>query len=298
MTSKFGVLLPSAQYLNNSHGRAAYYVCPPSVPAPSPTPFRVLMVHGVQTPALGLHPLAESLRYRFPGAYITLVDLWGHGLSDTPQEPHTPALFHDLLDAVFAELNWPSAHLLGFSFGGSTIVGYAASSPERAARVTSLTLVAPAGLLKSSQFDEKAQRDYLGLDVSDEKAARDWIFDFLDGGELIVPSDWQERVGKGEVVAEAVKDWELKTHKGHEASVVAIFRDGRCLDNHAAFVKVAEGGIPYLGVVGQLDGVCSAEDLQQVGLPRVVVVPQVGHELVRSRVPEVSQAIEEFWKTL
>lgn len=298
MASKFGVLLPSAQYLNNSHGRAAYYVYPPSVPSPSPTPFRVLMVHGVQTPALGLHPLAESLRSRLPGAHITLVDLWGHGLSDTPQEPHTAALFHDLLDAVLAELNWPSAHLLGFSFGGSTIVGYAASSKERAARVTSLTLVAPAGLLKSSQFDEKAQRDYLGLAVSDEKAARDWIFDFLDGGELIVPSDWQERVGRGEVVAEAVKDWELKTHEGHEASVVAIFRDAGCLDNHAAFVKVAECGIPYLGVVGQLDGVCSAEDLERVGLPRVVVIPQVGHELVRQRVPEVSQAIEEFWKTL
>lgn len=298
MTSKFGVLLPSAQYLSTPHGRAAYYVYPPTVPSPSPSPFRVLMVHGVQTPALGLHPLAESLRSRFPGAHITLVDLWGHGLSDTPQEPHTPALFHDLLDVVLAELDWPSAHLLGFSFGGSTVIGYAASSPERAARVASLTLVAPAGLIKSSQFEEKATRDYLGLKVTDEEGAKDWIFDFLEGGKLVVPSDWQEKVGRGEVVAAAVKEWELKTHKGHEASVVAIFRDGGCLDNHAAFMEVAERGIPYLGVVGQLDGVCSAEDLHQVGLPRVVVVPQVGHELVRQRVPEVSQAIEEFWKTL
>lgn len=298
MTSTFGVLLPSAQYLTTPSGRIAYYVYPPSVPSPSPTPFRVLMVHGVQTPALGLHPLAEALRSRFPAAHIALLDLWGHGLSDTPQEPHTPALFHNLLDIVLKELNWPSAHLLGFSFGGATVVGYTASSTERAAKVASLTLVAPAGLFRLSQFDDKARRDYLGLEANDEEGAKDWVLDFLEGGKLIVPDDWQQRVGRGQVVAEAVKNWEMREHKGHVASVVAIFRDGGVMDSHDAFSKVAEAGIPYLGVVGELDGVCSADDLQQVGLSNVVVVPQIGHELVRQRVAEVSQAIENFWKTL
>lgn len=298
MTSTFGILLPSAEYLTTPHGRAAYYVYPPTVPSPSPNPFRVLMVHGVQTPALGLQPLTESMRSRFPGAHIALLDLWGHGLSDTPQLPHTPALFYDLLDLVLADLGWPSAHLFGFSFGGATVVGYVASSMERAARVASLTLAAPAGLFRLSQFDEKAQRDYLSLQASDEVGARDWILDFLEGGKLVVPDDWQERVSRGEVVAQAVKEWEMREHKGHEASVIAIVRDGGVMDNHAAFVKVAECGIPYLGVVGELDEVCSAEDLRQVGLPRVVVVPQAGHALVRERVTEVAQAIEEFWKTL
>ncbi|KAJ4419949.1 hypothetical protein N0V82_004663 [Gnomoniopsis sp. IMI 355080] len=298
MTSAFGVLLPSAQYLTMPRGRVAYYVYPLSVPSPSPTPFRVLMVHGVQTPALGLQPLAEALRSRFPGAHIALLDLWGHGLSDTPQEPHTPRLFHDLLDAVLTELNWPTAHLLGFSFGGATVVGYTASSTERAAKVASLTLVAPAGLFRLAQFDEKARQNYLGLEARDEEGAKDWVLDFLEGGKLIVPNDWRERVGRGEVVAEAVKEWEMSKHQGHVASVVAIFRDGGVMDNHDAFVKVSESGVPYLGVVGELDGVCSADDLQQVGLPKVVVVPQIGHEIVRQKVTEVAQAIEEFWKTL
>lgn len=298
MTSIFGVLLPSVQYLTTPHGRAAYYVYPPSMPSPSPKPFRILMVHGVQTPALGLHPLAQDVRSRFPGAHIALLDLWGHGLSETPWEPHTPALFHDLLDAVLAELKWPSAHLLGYSFGGATVVGYTASTAERAARVASLTLIAPAGLLKLSQFSDKAQRDYLGSGASDEEGAKAWILDFLEGGQLVVPDDWQERVGRGEVVAEAIKEWEMTAHVGHVASVVAIVRDGGAVDNHAAFFKFAKSGIPYLGVVGEVDGVCSEDDLRQVGLPNVVVVPQAGHALVRQRVADVSQAIEEFFKTL
>lgn len=256
------------------------------------------MVHGVQTPALGLQPLAEALRCRFPSAHIALPDLWGHGLSDTPRAPHTPALFHDLVDAVLAALAWPSAHLLGYSFGGATVVGYAASSTARAARVASLTLIAPAGLFRLSQFDDKARREYLELGASDEEGARRWILNFLEGGELLVPVDWQEKVARGEVVAEAIKEWEMREHEGHLASVVAIFRDGGVLDNHAAFVKVAEDGIPCLGVVGELDEVCGEEDLRQVGLPHVVVVPQVGHAVVRQRVMQVAEAIEKFWKTL
>lgn len=302
MTSTFGSLLPPAQYITTPRGRAAYYLLHPPSPAPSPspaTPLRVLMVHGVQTPALGLHPLAAALRARSAATtHIALVDLWGHGLSDTPRAPHTPALFHELLDAVLAALRWPRAHLVGYSFGGATVVGYAASSPQRAARVASLALVAPAGLLRAAQFGERVRREYLDVGAGDEAGARAWILDFLEGGKLVVPGDWGERVARGEVVAEAVRDWEMREHAGHAASVIAIFRDGGVLDSHAAFVKVAETGIPCAGVLGGLDGICSVDDLRQVGLSNVAVVPQVGHALVRERVTEVAQAIEEFWKTL
>lgn len=168
MTSTFGILLPAAQYLTKPRGRAAYYLYPPSAPTPSPTPHRILMVHGVQTPALGLHPLVTALRARFPATHIALVDLWGHGLSDTPRAPHVPALFHELLDGVLAELGWATTgavappHLLGFSFGGATVVGYVASSAERAQRVASLVLVAPAGLLRAAQYGDRVRREFFG----------------------------------------------------------------------------------------------------------------------------------------
>ncbi|CAN8100003.1 unnamed protein product [Discula destructiva] len=299
MTATFGVLLPAAQYLTTRHGRAAYYVYPPTAPTASPAPLRILMLHGVQTPALGLHPLTTALRARFPAAHIALLELWGHGLSDTPLVPHTPALFHELVDHVLAALGWDTAHLLGYSFGGSTVVGYAASSPARAARVASLALVAPAGLLRAAQFGDRVRREYLDVDAAgDEQGAWDWMLDYLEGGKLVVPGDWRERVGSGEVVAPALREWEMREHGGHVGSVVGMFRDGGALDNHAAFVEVAKAGIPCFSVVGELDGVCGADALQQVGLPNVVVVPQAGHALVRDRVPEVAQPLGDFWKSL
>lgn len=295
MTSVFGHLLPPAAHLSTPLGRAAYYVYPPL--EPGQTPMRILMVHGIQTPALGLHPLANALGSKFPSASIAVFDHWGHGLSDTPITPHTPALFYELIDLVLAELNWPSAHLIGYSFGGATVAGFAASE-RGAAKVESMVLVAPAGLVVSSSLPEEARTKYLpgGGSDEDERKAREWILDFLEGGELVVPSDWKEKVARGEVVAEAVREWEMRAHEGHLASVIAIFRDGGVMDNHAVFVKAAKTGFKTLAVLGELDGFCSAQQLYDVGINNVVVVPQAGHALVRQRVPEVAQHIERFWQ--
>lgn len=309
MTSTFGDnLLPPAAYITTPHGRAAYYAYPPLAAAPTTgtdtdtdDSMRVLLVHGVQTPALGLHPLASALRAALPTARVATFDHWGHGLSDTPVVPHAPALFHDLVDRVLAALGWPGAHLVGYSFGGTTVAGYAASG--RGARVESVVLVAPAGLLRAAEFpDEVRERYLLGRggdgDEERERGARDWVLDFLEGGELVVPADWRERVARGEVVAEAVKDWEMREHRGHLASVVALFRDGGVLDNHAAFAKTAESGVRSLVVLGELDDICSVQDLEGVGMKNVVVVPGAGHAVVRERVPEVSRHIVDFWKSL
>lgn len=127
-TETFGTLLPPARYLNTLNGKAAYYELPPcSPPKPgssSHTPDRVLFLHGVQTPALGMLPLARALKASSPRAHFVLLDLWGHGLSDTPVLPHEPGLFHRLIDALLDQLEWPAAHLVGFSFGGVLTVGY------------------------------------------------------------------------------------------------------------------------------------------------------------------------------
>ncbi|KAI9042762.1 alpha/beta fold hydrolase [Aspergillus affinis] len=297
----FGAVLPAAQYLQTPHGRAAYYSLPPSSPTPtsssSSTPItRVLFVHGVQTPAIGLQPLARALSSRFPHAHCVLIDLWGHGLSETPVLPHEPGLFHGLLLALLTHLDWSSAHLIGYSFGGSTVTSFAAKYPVL---VSSLVLVAPAGLLSASQFSDE-QRGYLaGGDAVVEAKARAWILEFLEGGRLVVPADWKERVSRGEVVAEAVREWQMKEHRGNEASVVGVFRDGGVLDRHAEFEEVVRRGeVRGLSVLGELDDVCSAGDLEAVGMRNVVVVKGVGHAVVRERVEEVAGLIEEFWKTL
>ncbi|KAJ6070061.1 hypothetical protein N7499_011948 [Penicillium canescens] len=293
----FGNLLPPAWYLQTPNGKVAYYKLSPLSPTPTDLKTkssRILFVHGVQTPAIGLLPLASALSSRFPYAQCVLVDLWGHGLTETPIAAHEPTLFHSLLEAVMVDLGWETAHFVGYSFGGSTTATFAAAYPHR---VASMVLVAPAGLLRSTQFDE-LQRSYLRGGQGLENEARSWILEFLEGGQLVVPSDWRERFGRGEVVAEAVRDWQMKQHQGHVASVVGIFRDGGCLDKHAEFAEAATKGIEGLCILGELDDVCSVQDLHDVGMQNVSVVPQVGHGVVRQKVPEVARLIEDFWHKL
>jgi pimeloyl-ACP methyl ester carboxylesterase len=293
----FGNLLPRASYMHTQNGKVAYYELPysstPATNSTTPIP-RVLFVHGIQTPAIGLQPLASTLSSRFPNAQCVLVDLWGHGLTDTPFVAHDPALFHALLEALMDKLGWKDAHFVGYSFGGSTTATFTAVKPER---VMSMVLVAPAGLIRSSQFDE-VQHSYLRGGEGLEQQAQTWVLQTVEGGQLIIPSDWKERVERGELVAEAVKAWWKKEHKGHLASVVAVFRDGGALDRHAEFAKAAKTGTICLCILGELDDVVSVQDLQDVGMQNILVIPQVGHGVVRERVAEVAGLIEDFWNTL
>ncbi|KAL9468276.1 hypothetical protein ACSS6W_009970 [Trichoderma asperelloides] len=293
-TAVFGKILPEASYLPTKNGRIAFYELPPSSPSPPDNATaisRVLLVHGVQTPAIGLQPLASALSVRFPHAKCILVDLWGHGLTDTPFTAHDAGLFHELLESLFLHLGWENAHVVGYSFGASVTASFAAARPER---VASMVLVAPAGFIRQELFNE-LQKSYLRGGEGLEEPAKEWILDFLEGGQLVVPPDWKETVGRGEVVAEAVRDWEMKNHEGHAASVVAIFRDGGVLDNSAEFARAAEKGVKYLYILGELDDVCSPQDLSDIGVQNFVIIPQVGHAVVREKAPEVAQSIANFW---
>nr|OQO16160.1 hypothetical protein B0A51_17187 [Rachicladosporium sp. CCFEE 5018] len=296
-TTIFGALLPPAQYLQTPVGKAAFYALAPpnlrSSSSPNP-PFRVLLLHGVQTPALGLLPLATALQESYPHAHFVLLDLWGHGLSDTPMEPHAPQLFHQLIGGLLDHLSWPSAHFLGYSFGGATTTGYVAARPER---LDSLVLVAPAGLMRLNDFTAEEQT-YLGEQTDDEAKAHDWIINWLEDGGDVVPEDWKERVDRGEVVPAAVRQWQKREHRGHVASIVSMFRDGGALDGQHVFSEAARKGSKLLVVLGETDDVCSVRDLEEVGFKNVHVIRGAGHGVVRERVPEVAALISSFWDGL
>jgi pimeloyl-ACP methyl ester carboxylesterase len=294
-TQTFGTLLPRVKYTHTPHGKAAYYEKDLSA-SNSPNnavPDRVLFIHGVQTPALGMFPLACALHGTFNASHFVLLDIWGHGLSDTPIVPHDASLFLELIDALLNELEWPTAHLVGYSFGGRLTVGYAASRPQR---VSSFTLIAPAGLLRFKEFSEEQQAHLRA--GADEVAARKCVFDILGGSDETVLSDWEERVAKGEVVAEAIRAWQLREHAGHAASVVGVFRDGGVMDRDEEFVKAVETGVPHVVVLGETDEVCSKKQLQELGFRDVHVVGRVGHGVVRESVAEVAGIIGMFWKRL
>lgn len=291
-TTTFGKLLPAAQCLSTAYGKIAYYTYNPTTTSGSSSVQRVLLLHGVQTPALGLQPLAKSLHSLFPFAEFVLVDLWGHGLTSTPVAPHTPSLFHYLIDSLLSHLRWESCHLLGYSFGGSTAISYISSSDLRAERIKSISLVAPAGLWTSPDLDKNK------LYNPNFEVAKTHVLELLEGGPLVVPHDWKDRVKNGEIVAEKVREWQMDSHQGHTASVVAIVRDGGVFGQEEAFVKAVKTAIPILAVLGETDDVVFEKDLRATGVENVVVINGVGHAVVRQKVPEVARHIEAFWNEL
>jgi pimeloyl-ACP methyl ester carboxylesterase len=293
-TETFGHHLPPAKYISTAYGKIAYYTYAPTIQQDQSTksPSRVLFLHGVQTPALGLHPLASTLHTSFLTAEFVLVDLWGHGLSSTPVAAHTPSLFHSLIDSVLDTLEWGSCHLIGYSFGGSTAISYIASSPQRARKIESVALIAPAGLWKAGSLDATK------LYNTDFFIAKGHVLDLLEGGPLIVPSDWQSRIARGEIVAEKVREWQMQNHQGHTASVIGIVRDGGVMGQEEVFRAAVENKIPMMAVLGETDDVVFEKDLRGVGVEDVVVVRGVGHGVVRQEVGEVVKHIGKFWKGL
>jgi len=293
-TQIFGNLLPPAKYIRTPYGKAAYYEINPSGPeSANAVPDRVLFIHGVQTPAIGMYQLASELHRKFASSHVVLLDLWGHGLSDTPIVPHEAPLFHGLIDALLDELKWPTAHLVGFSFGGALTVGYVASRPKK---VSSFVLVAPAGLIRFSGFSQEQQAHIRG--GGDEAKARKCVWKILGGPNEPLPADWKDRGAKGVVVVDSVRAWQLREHTGHAASVVGVFRDGGVMDRDEQFVEAVKTGVPNVVVLGETDDVCTKELLGELGFKYVHVVEGAGHGVVRERVPEVAETIAGFWKGL
>lgn len=293
-TAVFGSLLPPASYLSTPNGDVAYYRIHPT--SPTIDGKRIFLIHGVQTPALGLLDLARVLATNDPSATIILYDHFGHGLTPTPVIPHTPSIFHDVITRLLDHLHWTSAHLVGYSFGGSLLAGYLCYWPER---VDSATFVAPAGLLNSTDLDLHGQIMLCGETGEDIEEVRDWVFnEFLEGGALVVPEDWQERVNRGEVVAEAIRHWQLTHHDGYQASVIGIVRDASVFGYHLAFQHALEVGKPCLVILGAEDGVCSVKDVEDVGFKNIKVIENVGHAVVRERAEMVGQYIHDFIETI
>ncbi|KAI4763159.1 alpha/beta-hydrolase [Aureobasidium sp. EXF-3400] len=296
-TQTFGHHLPSATYLSTSYGKLAYYTFSPTTQPTTTTtsttsPSRVLFLHGVQTPALGLSPLAKTLHSSFPDAEMVSVDLWGHGLSSTPVAPHTPSLFHAAIDAVLKALHWSSCHLVGYSFGGSLAISYIASSASRAAEISSVALVAPAGLWRTEDLDEEK------LYSPDYSIAKSHVLYLLEGGPLIIPSDSASRIANGEIVAEKIRHWQMQHHPGHTASVISIVRDGGIFSQEEIYQQATKTGIPIIAVLGETDDVVFKKDLKEVGVGNVIVVKGVGHGVVRQEVAEVAKHIGQFWEGL
>ncbi|KAH8162392.1 hypothetical protein CIB48_g5851 [Xylaria polymorpha] len=287
-TARFGDAFPKPRFLESGLGITAVYEIPP----PSGQPKRrVLMIHGLNTPALGLLPLAKQLQTVDPDAHVAVFDLWGHGLSSTPLIPHTAHIFESQIFQVLGFMQWTSAHFLGYSFGGSILTKFALHNPWV---VLSATLLAPAGMVNKIYFGERLV-GLLNDPTGREAEAMDGVLSFLEGGPLVVPADWQEKVKRGEIVAEAFREWELKEHSGYSHSVYSMFTEDNIYGCQDYFRRFAQLPLKKVAILGGTDLVCDKGELVGLGFDNVQVVPEQGHGLVRDATTEVARIMYEMW---
>jgi pimeloyl-ACP methyl ester carboxylesterase len=86
------------------------------------------------------------------GRRVVAFSRFGHGRSDPPRAPRTPAFFHeeahDVLPALLAQLDTPEPLLVGHSDGASIALVHAARHP-----VSGLVLLAPHVVLEESMIE-------------------------------------------------------------------------------------------------------------------------------------------------
>ncbi|ETI27015.1 hypothetical protein G647_10114 [Cladophialophora carrionii CBS 160.54] len=139
-------VLPGARDVDTPYGSIRVYEFGPEDGR------KVLLIHGISTPAIALGGVAHGLVDN--GCRVMLFDLFGRGYSDTPGDlAHDIRLFTTQILLVLASspLSWTGHNrsakfsLVGYSLGGGIATTFASYFPDL---IDSLILFAPAGILR------------------------------------------------------------------------------------------------------------------------------------------------------
>lgn len=91
-------------------------------------PRRIALVHSLAMDREFWTPVAQLLSNE---AVILTLDCRGHGVSDKPQGPYTPAQFADDLADVMTAVGWESAFCAGASMGGMAAIAFGQNHAAR-----------------------------------------------------------------------------------------------------------------------------------------------------------------------
>ncbi|KIX97730.1 uncharacterized protein Z520_06508 [Fonsecaea multimorphosa CBS 102226] len=138
-------VLPGARDVDTPYGSIRVYEFGPEDGR------KVLLVHGISTPAIALGAVANALVDN--GCRVMLFDLFGRGYSDNPADLlHDIRLFTTQILLVLASspISWTGREsgkfsLIGYSLGGGIATTFASYFPNL---IDSLILFAPAGILR------------------------------------------------------------------------------------------------------------------------------------------------------
>ncbi|RNF38273.1 2-succinyl-6-hydroxy-2,4-cyclohexadiene-1-carboxylate synthase [Planococcus salinus] len=181
---------------------------------------------------------------RLAGYKVVLVDLIGHGGTESPAVTTRYSMEHQIadLDALFDILALPKLTLIGYSMGGRTALAYACTHPER---LESLILEsASPGLVSEQQRLERRQRDESLADRIEEGG----VASFVDKWEEIPLFETQKRL------PESVKASVRSERLSQEATGLANSLRGMGTGAQRSYWDcLRELPIPVLLVTGTLD---------------------------------------------
>ena len=292
---------------------------------------RVLLIHGISTPCTTLGPLASALSAR--GCRVMMYDLFGRGFSDGVGDlPHDARLYTS--QALFALASSPipwtgkgALRVVGYSMGAGVAVHIAAALPEL---VGALVLVAPAGLIRASNFG-------ITRHIYSSGAVPERLLALLTRKRLQSPIGSSRRV-KNEThhpkpetkhherytdmaVAETTSTatpsplekgvveylaWMVTNHAGFIPAFMSCVRFGPLTEQHAAYAEIRKRRPRTTALIfGDEDEIIDLEQYTRDALPLVGGEEQVrwavlpgSHDVIMTAVPEIVkelEGLEGFW---
>ena len=243
----------------------------------------IVFLHGFTGSTKTWQETAKSL----PDYRLVLVDLLGHGKTDSPNQAARYSMEQQIsdLEDIFAQLELANFTLVGYSMGGRTALAYAAVYPQRVKAL----------ILESASPGLQTERERLQRSQRDEKLADS----ILAGGIVSFVEKWQDiplfdsQKNLPEAVQHAVREERLVQKPiGLANSLIGMGTGAQA----SLWEQLKLMGLPVLLITGSLDlkFTALAEKMLQA-LPNAEHgVIEAGHAIHVEKPAEFATMIEEY----
>ncbi|KAM0250559.1 hypothetical protein ACHAQJ_008569 [Trichoderma viride] len=287
---------------------------------------KVLLIHGISTPCISLALIAHGLVDR--GCRVMLFDLFGRGFSDGVGDlPHDERLYTTQILLVLASspLAWTgndAFRLVGYSLGGGIAVHFATAFPHL---VSSLVLLAPAGLINANDFGAMSlfifksgfvperilaylTRHRLQQPIAASRKPKDVVSPTAAAAEVAnAEAAGTTQTTDGSIPLEQhvlmYVRWMALHHTGFIPAFMSSIRCSPLIDQHASWGLLArrKAGSTMV-LLAQHDEIIDVDGYEHVGLPLVggkdnvvwKVLPG-NHDFVMTHPEHILKEMEELW---
>lgn len=231
----------------------------------------------------------HSVAPHFADYKIILIDLVGHGKTDSPVNPDRYSMELQLrdLEGLFDRLGLQDFALAGYSMGGRVALAYACTFPERLSAL--LLESASPGLKTEQQRSERRKSD----DALSERIISGGIVSFVDGWEKIPLFTTQEKLPA--TVKVAVREERLAQNPiGLANSLIGMGTGAQ----HSYWEAISQLKLPVLLLTGSLDSKFTATAEEMVSLMPEADHKEIfaGHALHVEKPAEFATIVGEYLK--